>query len=77
VSAERIACIICGKRITAAEPLMVHMSTDARLWTEATDPGMAPADDQGWFEIGSDCIRLVTRAGAEGLDLAATRKARA
>lgn len=66
---EIVRCVICDKKVRNTDPLMVHMRTDGRLFTQETDVPMTDADDQGWFPVGSECVKQVRAAGAEGFAL--------
>lgn len=63
-----IYCIVCGKPVRASAR-MVHMRTDNKVFSEDFDHKIGPGNDQGWFEIGPDCLRKVQDAGAQGLIL--------
>ena len=63
----KVYCAICNKRIRRVEEAeMVQMSTGGRFWTERNAPALPEREDQGWFEVGSDCYRKVNAAGTAG-----------
>ena len=65
---DKVRCIICRKIIKTPQ-FMVHMRTDGRLFALGLDPKMDEREDQGWFDIGPDCLRLVTATGKDGYRL--------
>jgi hypothetical protein len=64
----KVVCIVCGKPVKASAK-MVHMRTDARVFTDDFDYRVSPSNDQGWFEIGPACYRKVYAAGRDGFRL--------
>jgi len=63
---EPTRCLICRKALKG-EPSLVHMSTLSVVYAEGHDAAVTPEQDQGWFEVGSDCYRKVVKAGDAGL----------
>jgi hypothetical protein len=61
-----IRCIRCGKLIKG-EARMVQMRIDGTLWTARHAPALEERENQGWFEVGSDCYRKVGAAGPVGI----------
>lgn len=62
-------CVLCHKKLKQAAPDMVIMRTDGMLFAEDHKGRVPPSQDQGWWEIGADCLKRVQRAGPAGLPL--------
>jgi hypothetical protein len=69
-TADTIKCLICHKPVKG-NANFVQMAVDGRLWTERNAPVLDEANDQGAFEVGSDCYRKVSAAGAAGYRMSA------
>lgn len=51
---DKAPCVICGKAVTTATPLMVRVSLSNRIYTVDTELG---EHDFGCFPIGRSCAR--------------------
>lgn len=67
---EVIRCLRCDKVITDPDPKMVTLRTDGIMFADGHVPADMvgdPALDQGMFEVGSNCYRMIAAAGDAGL----------
>jgi hypothetical protein len=54
--ADREDCFLCGRPVNGKTAKRVHMSTNAMLIPVTAG---TPDDSQGWFAIGSECVKLI------------------
>lgn len=60
-----LVCIVCGRPIKGGSK-MVHYRTDNIVFGPDWESEFTPRTDQGFFEVGPDCYRLVVAAGRGG-----------
>ena len=72
MAAEVIRCVVCDKPVKHSGPMVV-MSTRGFVYAEDHAGKVPASQDQGWWEIGPDCLKKVQRAGPQGLELRSAR----
>jgi len=60
-------CEQCGKPLTGNYGMARMNAHTGRLYADGHDAGWTESEDQGWFPVGSDCLRRIKAAGDAGM----------